>query len=138
MNDSGDHARARAQASRTPVFLRTNPHRSGCDCQARSRLSFRPETCYSVVMPLSPSPVPTVCLQVSSGSFVQHGPSATALAPVLRICTPAVCLSTSAHPDLILHRGKRSITSPPTITNKLASRTWYGRTVYITSGTFAR
>lgn len=37
---------------------------------------------------------------------VQDGPSATALAPLLRICAPAACLSTSAHPDFILHRGK--------------------------------
>ena len=85
-------------------------YKSGCACQARPQLSSPAETCYAVVMPPSPSPVSTVRLQAcewTSAVSVRDGPCLTALAPVLRICTPAACLWTSAHPDLILQRGNR-------------------------------
>ena len=57
-------------------------------------MSFRAETCYAVVMPPSPSPVPTVRLQAcewTSAVSVRDGPCLTAKEPLRRS-------SGSAHP----------------------------------------
>lgn len=109
MDDSGDHARIRAQASRSPVAA----YKCGCACQARSQLSFRAETCYAVVMPPSPSPVPTVCLQAcewTSAVSVRDGPCLTAKEPLRRSSGSAHPLS-AFRPQHIqtssFHRGER-------------------------------